>query len=869
MRRVSISRYGCISTSVHAFTRRSRQAPYAGHNGSDKSFDLRIQPRLTVAAAVRSASTFVSFQNSLQEPLPEPEHSNLKRRPTIDTPVNTSFADLNTQSNVNQEPFARSTLLVDQKHFRSNVALWLELLEFRHRVYGLQGVKDIFFGLRRRGVQIPTDGTGADTFWKTFLDAAAADTRFCEHLWSFAAEQAQASNQWWDGFYTGLVGRLLKSKPQTVPDWGVRFGALKPALPMKGSLKELIEPAMSSAESLNAFRSIYLQHSDRDIYRALIPELSKRNSYHEALEFHYFLIRNGDLPRTTAEVETLAKHVAVFADQRTLDEFRLSLAKISQTLTAPLTTMTGETTNSLDDGDITDGIAHDTTSKRRSVSDATAARAFATTAFSVNFIITGLLSFGYRVLGLTAMRELAVRCESVIQLSQHLNRMKDEGVIIEDRMYVKLMQRLAVYRNQSLFEAVVQSDLHPDVYDDRELQLRLLEQYKSDRDWIQLHRTLTVLTVLYQDPSEQAWNILLRGYMLGKHWRMVDVIVDDMIAQRINITEQTINKSFFLLLRARNPGKGLMSKTTPDGVDDLAFITRLWLKILRSGGQIPFYSWRQPLTYYGMQGRLGELESLSLDLANFYSTRSQAEFARHPPLQSLSSASVKEKAQTLRRIQRFRPRVPDQSWVNAIFTPAKQRAIVAWGFKTLGKSIPTSSRLSSCSAPDAAAAENAPDLSESKYNPKSQWDRGLRLLMTLQKLGLRLNRWTVRRTVRHRLQILYHPHYVSSKPENRIAQQNVPVSLNTMIRHINLVTNENLLGIPTHLLLDKSPAAQAQLAQTVLEREIPLQSFNRHRLAHPTQIDSLDGMVMQSESGDVAALKAGRVEACEIANDQG
>ena len=725
------------------------------------------------------------------------------------------FRELEKQSAVNCEPSPDSPLLIDQVKHRKNLNLWKELLDFRQRLYGAEGVKDIWHGIRKRSLQLPTKGDIADKLWTTFFTAAAADEELREDVWKYTRELFRETGHWWGGLYAALLSPLLSNNPQLAKLWASRLRNNN--FTTKDSLKALIKPALSSLESIGAFKLLYIRHVDRNLYGTLIPALCDARMFQEALSFHYFLLRHGDLPHNTSEVDILAQNIALFSGQGTFDKFKQSLANIERPLPAPVVQSVTERRDETDSASSTEGDYFRRWTSRKPISDATAARAFATRAISVHFIITGLISFNLESLGMLGMRELAARCTNVAELSEHLHRLKHNGVAFQESIYIRLMQRLASERNQAMFESVLDSDQHPEVYDNRTMQLRLLEKYTKEQQWADAYRTLTVLTVMYQAPPEQAWNIVLRGFMIKQNWNAINEVLEDMLQQGITVTEQTIRKSTFMLLPSRAPGKLPAPSLVSQEIDSLTFLTRMWLKILETGGYVPTYTWHHLLVLYGIQGRLAELEDLSLKLAHYYSSEAHRVSKQSFMLETLDPMRRREKHQTLRRIQRFRPRGHQLSELLQIFTPAKQRAIIAWGFKTLGKNNTPRSLISATQlVPTSNSVTLSSPAQTSSVDRPLQWDRGLRLLQTLRARGLPVHYNLLRSVTRQRLQVLFHPDYNTNKPENRIARQRNSWSLVAMIRHINEVVQGNLLNLPERLLQDETQRGTRVLARLLL-----------------------------------------------------
>ena len=687
-----------------------------------------------------------------------------------------TFEDLQLQSQVDQEPEQKSILLVDHENFKHDHQLWLELLQFQERLCGHVGIQRIWRGMRRRHVDVPTEGLIADHLWTTFMAAAASDHTFREQVWVYAKQRADDTNDRWSYFFPAFLGPLLEKQPESAVTWYARLQRHK--FTNLVSLKDLVHPATSSPSALKAFRKIYERHGKSRLYDDLIPLLCNVGRRREALGWHAILVGHGDLPTRVNPRELLGNAVDLQGGHSRWDttfDARKDGTKLPQIMTVD-----GASSHA-DDEQLPRALTLDKSfpTQRKPLSDHLAARAFATRAFSLSLIISGLLNFGLLRLGALAMRELAVRCSTVQELAQHLQRLEEADVTIDDKVFTVVVRKTAYDQNQQMMDAILENDQHPDVYDDWDLQQRLLIQYVAQLNWTQVRRTLLVLSIFHHRPPQEAYNIVLREFMKNQKWHMVDAVVRDMLSQNVKITPITIRHSYFTLLRPRRKGRQPVQSINPHSIDDVSFLTRMWQRILRHGGKIPITAWKQILIFYGKEGRIRELENLCLTIVNLYShysrpTSGRMAFHRGRNYVTLQRLGVKRQGQlpVSRSVS---------SLLALLFNARMQRAIVEWGFKTLGKPMWRQNRTSPFDQ-NSTATENVP----------SDWDRGLRLLRALRRRGLVLYIPSIYASCRTRFKILFGPG-VSNKPENRLAVENNSHKLEHMITQANQILGQGIV----------------------------------------------------------------------------
>ena len=664
---------------------------------------------------------------------------------------------------------------------------WVEILEHHERIYGHKGVQQVWQRMQSRGVSLPLSGPCADQLWIPLFSAAARDKPFREEIWLYARAVSATTNNHWHGFASAYLSIILDQEPETAFDWFKQLQAYQ--FTNELSLRRLVAPAVISSRALDAFKEIYEHHSERKLYDRIVPILVGRGLIAEAFSWHEMLVGHGDLPTTQEGVEQLVARITKTSERSSIMRNFKGNGTCDVNTFPHIVNANAPRSGSLAKGDDKiygfDGSPID---KRRPISDHFAARAFATEAFSIHLIISGLLSFGFDRMGALSIRELAVRCSaSVSNLKQHLTKLEENGVVLDDKVFTQVVKKIAFDENQHMLEVVLENDQHPDVYDDEALQNKLLVHYVAEADWEQVNRTLTILTIFHQKAPQEAWNTVLREFMKAKNWKMGDLVLNDMLAQRIPVTIKSMKDTYFALVPRRRHGHRASQSFSTSEFDGLAYFTGALLKILRYQGSVPVLFWKGILVSHGMEGRLMELESLCVTLADLYTRKKVSPARRQYPSNKLLDYQS-------RRVKRLSRDITIVT-LSQLFSGAMQRAIVEWGFISLGLPSLKPRR----GVYDFSSREHGQGCRKSLSPESPKWDYGLRLLRRLQRRGLCIDHVAVRKACRTRLTILFGPGF-SSRRANRVAVERNVLTMRQMIMQIHKIMGSNILMLPTRVL---------------------------------------------------------------------
>ena len=678
------------------------------------------------------------------------------------------------------------TRLVDDPSHREDFALWEELLRYRQRHYGDEGVLDIWEGMmvRAGGIHLPVTGTRANFFWRCFVDVGLRNESHLERLVNYATELLEKTGYRWDQFYECVVGGFLKQdKAQQALQW---HAALQPihlahpnniirildlALSYKSFYRSPVREGISPGVQL--FQDICKATSGRTtIYGPVISRLIQDGHFKDSLLMHRFLTERQDHPQGRKEFYPLihyakkyeshkkyASEISVFQELKaySIDRFRMRQSPVTQ----------GSLASEVPPSDESD----ESNSPKDSSKDEFAARLFATHALTFDIVLGALQIFGVHRLGPLSLREMALRCHDCQDLLEKLNRLQKAKISISTCVFSRLVHKLAVEDRRLLLSELILSDQHPDSFENVRLQESLLVQYYLSQDWQRYSLALAVLDLL-SDEGPEMFNVHFRKYVATREWASAGKLVDEMIFRGKLLTNESINYMFKDVLSFRRTGN------TPkvgrygeeNEVTDILGILR---RVVPAGVFISPHLWWELLKRLGMAAPWNVLEETCLWIVRNYVSESRRSRILHAGSSS-SSSSYSNNTETTGRIL---PRTAEgKCMLEAIFNAETQAAIIIWGFRMrLSRKI--------------AGRGRHFRMQQQKNNQDDDdilipWVRGLLLLRRLEREGLRLLKNRIRKVCRQRLEVMFGPPRFSSRLSNRTLRRENPYSLHRVMTDI-------------------------------------------------------------------------------------
>lgn len=682
-----------------------------------------------------------------------------------------SFSQLRFQSDVNSATNL-GKLLVDLPQHRDNAKLWVELLLFRKRIDGFDGIRDVWYGMRRREVDLPVESPEANTLWTTFVHAcisAREEQRHTKgqhllHQILKHAKESKARGTPYSGLYKCVVGRYFHTQPSEAEKWHKRLESL--GLATSQDLISVISGVMQASSPDQALQ-VWLEMQDpsdgKNLYDVVMGELISYGDYTLQLRAHNSLLGIGYSPS-----EAMAQSAAMkeLLGTNETQHMRLSPGKVGygsgqQTFKgtyAPFVTRADMNTFV--------GDAHGI--KPKEISDSFCAKLVATRAFSIDLITRGLSFLNIDALGPLTIRELVLRSSSLVAFYDTLSELSRLGINYGNSMIARLATKAATDGDNSLWSALVRSDQHPDVFEDYLKQDALFDSFLEQKNLPQAYLCLTAMSLYGMHAAGRGYNRLLQHQIMAKDYHATFNTMKTIRNQGIYLSLQTLAIMRRYLLPTRRPGRR-PSPTLKAPYSVLHFVRNACIYTAEKGRFVPVNLWVELLKQYGMTwSRWSDTEALVYWLFNHYATRRAVHRGR-------SLSAYRGERRVSQRALHLR----------LIFSPQMLQAIFTWGFRQASVQrllVPHRESESTC----------------------EEWARGLVLLKQFP-----MNTFDVKAEARtafqQRLWILFSP-AVSCSPANNHSKIHNHISLAHYINHANEIWEGLIDWVDPELLQEDAPS---------------------------------------------------------------
>lgn len=516
--------------------------------------------------------------------------------------------------------------LVDNPPGRQNIDLWQILLVAQALQNGHDGIKAIWRGMKFRGEEFRFEGNDPqiDALWQTFLSAGAEDEKFLRSLY----QQCKMSAFKRPGLFSEIVGAALEGRK---PELASRFAASISQSHYRGreDLLRVFYAACHStnANALRAFCDVYLVVPKTDIYTEVSSALWEQDRPTDAFMMHSFLVSKRDLPPRFELLEPYINHSVLHNES--LDKFLTPLASAGVSFEAQARRLWARGRSRVD------GVSAESlnivASKTLGVSpnkpsDSFIARAFATQAFSFEFAVNSLRMIGLIEVGPLAIRQMVLTASDLDSLQTRFQKLQELEIDLGSSTFVRVLKNVCEAGRWEMVQALVHNDLHHEVFEDAELQERLLIEYYRKKDWLQLNRTLVILSDGHFDQHAQARsaNLLLRSMMQVGDWAAAINLATSIQERGLSISKALAGRIRAIFDDTRNS-----TFARSGDMDRIAFLTGMLQNVVASGcATLKPKSWLDPLRALGRLGRLRELECLVYWIAEWYMPMGQVQARR-------------------------------------------------------------------------------------------------------------------------------------------------------------------------------------------------------------------------------------------------
>jgi hypothetical protein len=620
--------------------------------------------------------------------------------------------------------------LLDRPERRQDLDLWLFLLEVNRQYRGLNGVKATWRGLVYRGqkVELETHNANARDLIDAIiytgitedLDFLREVVRHCLHLQYFMND-----------LFVAVIGGLLRYRPDQASSMVSRLKAS--CYHGRHDLMQVFRMACDSTEqdAMKSFQGVLDQIPETDLYDETIPYLWERKRSADAFALHEYFLARRDRPKSKQDLDTFIAYLAYSGQP--LEPFLKGLRAggLGGYHKQAVRIYKQEVQRLLVQENASRGIDFDYSSvkrgQRRTLGDHTIARVFATTAFSFEFLINAVSTFGVVEIGPLALRQMVLSSPDLATLDARYKRLSELEIDTDSSVYAIIVNRLRESRNWKLLRLIAESDMHHDEFANRDLQRRLLNQYLLQGSKQDLTRTLVILNEGRTDQKAQEYslNVLIRSAAINHDWRLVLHMITSLHQTNFRLSATILHQLIEMLLPSSNSGRSGFHSTFRHipNFDVPTFLIGILQQLLATRTNISPSHWRRPIVSLAHSSRIEQVHALSVFLADHYTSP--------------------------------RRNVDADSDLSKLFTPLFQRALIAWDFvgrkwrdTLLPKSVNESTTMPP--APEAGVADDA--LFDEAFFPQPTtpsnptdavnvpWLQGANLLKNLRdKHGLKIS----------------------------------------------------------------------------------------------------------------------------------
>lgn len=658
----------------------------------------------------------------------------------------------------------------DEVYNQTTNRLW-DLLVLRLSKHEGLEVAEIWKHIHSESLQLPVSGTSmiskgslADSLWVPILELGFKDSEILKSICDYANELTDSSGKRWTKLYQYIMQHmLLNDRGSEAVYWhDILSDRHRPGPATFQRLMRNVIVDVSGKADLAALKEIYIRNPYRAAYSKVIPPLLQRQDFYRAFDWHMFLQYHGDLPLNADMVEPLVQYFAMF-DMNTAKGISCGLTSSGSPLAPVLTKRLSQSNaNSQDMMKLASGDAAHTESKLHN--DKWGARWFATKWVTLDIAINTIHALKVNTIGPLSLQSIALREPRAADIARRIDQLQQRGISIGNSAYSKALASFAKRDQHELLQSLLESDQHPETFEDKVLQENLLISHARAGDWRQHQLILAVQLVSAIDPQMEEYNIQLRKYATERDEVAIVKTLETMRMKRIAVEVVTIRYILRSILRPRTRGHRPDLRVEGYVKRDTDLVISILKNIMEYNSFVPVTAWREVTRRLGMVGRITDLHSLSLWLADRYN---------HSMDGQTSVLKLNSKFASVRsQLSHSHPLHP----LRLLFPDVRQRSIVEWSFihgmMSHSTFVKENLELVDMTTPQDRNAQVLEKVT-----------RGIYFLKELERHGVFINEANVRRAVYIRLVILYGPGH-SNRVYNRAVRPYNPLSLAEMVRGV-------------------------------------------------------------------------------------
>lgn len=548
---------------------------------------------------------------------------------------------------------------------------WSRRITEALRTNGNDGVLQIWAALETRREIPDVNAEEADFIWDSILRGVLRHGIHPERLCDYATWLLDEHLTEIPHLYRRTVSFCLRRQEyhrafhyhmRLAPRFGLapdNFGSL-----LREHIADL-DPALQ-----NTLVSLYMTSLHRGLYDILIPYLFDRGRLGLCKRWRELFIASNDLPLPNVASQPFLRFFSRYYPSRILSDEERTVLDLAPPGSHPPPDSTLLSQALLDSP-----VGMSGTSRSHRFNDGFGSRWFASSWIPLDFAIHTVYALGVRKIGPLSLQSMGLREPKATAVAARLKQLTRLGVDIGQSTYARAIRHFTRVGNDELLRDLLQTDIHPDVFENRHTQRQILHAAVAESAWKTHRLLLAIQSAITQDSIESTSNELLQRRLEQRKWRQAVGLFDDMKAMNLEITPRTLQTLSACLVES--PCWSSPESSHRRQVSDAILLVN---KVAQLPQLLPSKFWQAVLMRLGHLGRFEDLEHLAVALVDIDRTR----VTQHPGLVSVHRSDTPTKA-TEESFMGLPPDLPiTHNWhpVGRIFTSRTlQAAIVRWGFQ--------------------------------------------------------------------------------------------------------------------------------------------------------------------------------------------
>jgi hypothetical protein len=513
---------------------------------------------------------------------------------------------------------------VDDPRNINDVDLWGCILDFRHRRDGLEGVAAVMYGLQERKTLWEVQGPSAEHFWTTISTEAVQDEDLLMGVWCYAEWLVETHGVRWPKLYDTVLSTLISRKEaKRAGQWHIRlspnYGLEQPEF--AALIKRHIRDTDPVVQEI--LFDLYLTSHHHQLYDILLPYLYAEGQLTLARSWRQRFALVDDIPATLAARPFLRFLTGYFPRDKMARNERLlagvdpvtpvkEIKPLPPVITKRKEQAVTETGNTMGYRQLINRIHGQTFGiKEKSYNDALGARWFASSWISLDIAIEVVRFIGWYKIGPLSLQSIALREGQPDRILDRLDQLEFLGIDIGDCSYAKALRHLATMDDHETLTELLNSDVHPDVYDDVPMQEQILKVAFQTGDWRQYRLILAVKVAVSLDVVSLASNQAVAESLASSNRKVTISILEDMGRRGVQLLPSTSDAISMHIINNFAPHKDYKPNTT--------YHVALCRLIMGSRFPLATQAVQSILYHIGNAGRLDVLEEVSMEILGRYS----------------------------------------------------------------------------------------------------------------------------------------------------------------------------------------------------------------------------------------------------------